>query len=868
MSCAACQARVEKAVSQVAGVDSCAVSLLTNSMNVKGSASPSDVVRAVVKAGYSARLLSSDGVDGLSGGAYSDGKADGNAKAHEAYPDDGRSEIAMLKRRLVFSVAFLALLMYVTMGHNMLGWPIPSFFIGNHMGLVLVQALLSAFVMIVNRRFFSAGLKSVMMRSPNMDALVALGSGVSFAWSISVAFRMSAMLSSGLGDAAILELYHNELYFESAAMIPALITVGKLLEAISKGRTTDALKSLSKLQPDKARALRLGADGKEHEVEIDCRELAVGEVFIVRPGDRMPADGVVLEGFGAADESSLTGESMPVDKEIGSKVSAATLNLSGCLKCKAIKVGGDTSMSRIIRMVSDASSTKAPIARIADRVSSFFVPAVMLLSLAVLVGWIIAGAPAAYAVSRGICVLVISCPCALGLATPVAIMVGNGVGAKNGILIKTAEALENIGKIRTAMIDKTGTITEGALRVSDTMAAPGISEMEMMEVACALESKSSHPIAKAVVRECESRGIPSPCEVADYREVAGSGVEGTFSGQRVFAGNAKRILSSAGFSDFEVFDGLRKKADVLSESGRTLLYFAKDGKLMGFMGLVDSIKETSGSAIDGFARLGVRTVMLTGDNRKVAEYIGKQAGVDDIVAEVFPDEKAQAVLERKNSGLVAMIGDGINDAPALVSADVGIALGAGTDIAMDSADIILVGNDLADALACVKLGRAVIRNIRENLFWAFFYNIICMPLAAGMFGLGMNPMIGAAAMSLSSVTVCLNALRLNRLRIKSSAEKARNSMSQKHDSNSNGETGATRGNGRKSVMMKKINVGGMMCQHCEKNIQQALENLDFVEKAIASHENGTVELEISGEFDLDKVKSVVAGKGYEFKGLA
>ncbi|HAL18913.1 MAG TPA: Cu2+-exporting ATPase [Spirochaetaceae bacterium] len=844
MSCAACQSRVEKAVSQVKGVTGCAVSLLTKSMNVEGTASAESVMRAVAKAGYKAEL---------------EGKA--SASSAVQAEDGFGSETKKLKMRLIASVAFLVALMYVTMGHNMLSWPVPPFFEHNHVGLALVQSILSAAVMIVNRKFFSSGFRSLFAGAPNMDTLVAMGSGVSFAWSIWVFLKMGAMIASGFGNAELAASYHNELYFESAAMIPALITVGKLLEAISKGRTTNALKALAKLQPETANVLRDGA-----EVSVRISELAVGDTFVVRPGEKIPADGIVLDGSGAVDESSMTGESVPSDKTIGDKVSAATIDLSGCLKCRAERVGEDTSMSRIVRMVADASATKAPIARLADRISAVFVPSVLLLSLIVFGGWMISGAQVSQAVSRAICVLVISCPCALGLATPVAIMVGSGLGARNGILVKTAQALESIGKTKVAVFDKTGTITQGKPQMTDIAVATGISEMQLLEAAYSLECKSSHPLAKAVAAECERRGAVA-VEVEDFAEIAGCGVKGAINGIETIAGNRKYIGAIASLSD-----ELSECADELTCQGKTLMVFSQYGKCIGIIGLADSVKPTSEAAIESFRRLGIRTVMLTGDNASAANRIGELCGVDGVVSEVMPDEKAAVVRGFQSCGIVAMTGDGINDAPALASADVGLAIGAGTDIAIDSADIVLVGSSIEDAAAAVRLGRGTLRNIKENLFWAFSYNALCIPLAAGLFGLNMNPMLAAAAMSLSSVSVCLNALRLNRLKIRNASHdrpkrfdsRERNGFEKVlSEIASMRAAGKTKGGTGNMVVLK---VGGMMCSHCEKTVKDALEALDFVEEAVADHKSGTVSLRTSGEFDEQAVVKIINGKGYEYGG--
>jgi Cu2+-exporting ATPase len=828
MSCAACSARVEKAVSQVQGVTSCAVSLLTNSMGVEGTAQSADIIRAVEKAGYGATLR---------------GAAKQNSPARDEIPAD--TETPKLLRRLIASAAFLLVLMYVTMGHNMLSWPVPKFFEHNHLALALLQLLLSAAVIVINQRFFTSGAKALISRAPNMDTLVSLGSAVSFGWSVYVFFRMTGMVAAGADSMAVMEVYHDQLYFESAAMIPALITIGKLLESISKGRTTSALKNLIRLRPKKARLIR---DGQEVEADID--EVRPGDIFAVKPGDAVPADGVVVEGESAVDESALTGESVPADKAAGSTVSAATVNRSGYLKCRATRVGEDTTISQIIRMVSDAAATKAPIARIADRVSGVFVPAVIVLSALVVAGWLIAGAAPGDAIARGICVLVISCPCALGLATPVAVMVGNGLGARNGILIKTGEALETVGKIDIAVLDKTGTVTEGTPVVTDVLPADGVSEDELFEAAASLEAKSEHPLARAVVLEAESRGAAVK-EVSGFKALPGNGIEAYLEGSGLAAGNRKFIGSAVG-SD----GGLFSAGDRLAESGKTPLYFAKDGRLIGMIAVADVIKKTSPAAVRHLKGLGVRVVMLTGDNEKTAAHISAEAGVDEVVANVLPDGKEAHVRALRNGGTVAMVGDGINDAPALVRADVGIAIGAGTDVAIDSASIVLMNGDLEDVAACVRLGRGTLRNIRQNLFWAFFYNIICIPLAAGLFGLRMDPMYAAAAMSLSSVTVCLNALRLNLLKIRDDS-RDRPKRKRKKTGSPEVKTGGT----------VVISVEGMMCEHCEAAVRGALESLGFVGSAQADHAAGTAALRLSGSFDEAAVRAAVENEGYVYGGV-
>ena len=830
MSCAACQARVEKAVSGVPGVTGCAVSLLTNTMSVEGTAAPAEVIGAVEKAGY--------------GAALRDGGKKETKKEEDAV---FQSETPALVRRLILSAVFLLALMYITMGHNMLSWPVPAFFEYNHLGLALTQLLLAAAVMLVNRKFFVSGTKALVGRAPNMDTLVSMGSAVSFAWSVYIVFRMTGMITNGTNNMDLMELYHDRLYFESAAMIPALITVGKLLESISKGRTTSALKNLIRLKPKKARLL-IGGE----ETEVDADTVAPGDVFAVKPGDSIPVDGEVLEGAGAVDESALTGESVPVDKAPGDRVSAATVNCSGYLKCRATRVGEDTALSQIIRMVSDAAATKAPIARIADKVSGVFVPAVIGIALLVAVGWLIAGANAGDALARGISVLVISCPCALGLATPVAIMVGNGLGAKNGILIKTGEALETVGRVTTVALDKTGTITVGEPVVTDLLPAEGVNEERLLTPALALESKSEHPLAKAIVAEGKKRGLTA-VEVQDFKALPGNGVEGTLNGAALCAGSRKYIETKIGPAH-----PLFAAGDKLAEEGKTPLYFAENGKLLGMIAVADVIKQTSPAAVKQLKALGVKVVMLTGDNEKTARFIGEKAGVDEVIANVLPDKKEAVIRELQKGGTVAMVGDGVNDAPALTRADVGIAIGAGTDVAIDSASVVLMNSDLSDAVAAVRLGRGTLRNIHENLFWAFFYNLICIPLAAGLFGLKMDPMYAAAAMSLSSVTVCLNALRLNLLKIHSPAhdrplrKRAKKQPAAAPDAQS-----------EHSIVLE---VEGMMCPHCEATVKAALEALDFIAEATASHETGTVEITFSDNFDEEQAKAAIENKGYAYKG--
>ena len=746
MSCAACQARVEKAVSGVPGVSACSVSLLTNSMGVEGSASDEAVIRAVEKAGYGASLK---------GASEQNRKAGGFAAEEEALKD---RETPKLKRRLVLSVGFLLLLMYITMGHNMWNWPLPAWFQHNHLALTLTQMLLALIVMVINRKFFTSGFGSLMHGAPNMDTLVALGSAVSFGWSLFVFYEMCGMITQGVPNAQLMELYHNQLYFESAAMIPALITVGKMLEAMSKGRTTDALKSLMKLAPKTAVLLR---DGAEVEVPID--EVRSGDVFLVRPGESIPVDGVVLEGNSAVNESALTGESIPVDKTEGDTVSAATINTSGFLRCRATRVGEDTTLSQIVRMVSDAAATKAPIARIADRVSGVFVPAVIGISAVVVLGWLLHGESLSFALARGISVLVISCPCALGLATPVAIMVGNGLGANNGILFKTSEALETAGKVQIIALDKTGTITAGQPQVTDLLPAEGCSGEELLQAAYALESRSEHPLARAIVAEAERRNMAAD-PVDGFRALPGNGLTAKCGGKTLYGGNLSYIKSL-----LRMPAQAEDAAASLAEQGKTPLFFAEDSRLLGMIAVADVIKSDSAEAIASLRKMGIEVCMLTGDNARTAKAIGAQAGVDRVIADVLPDGKEAVIRKLQQRGMVAMVGDGINDAPAIIRSDVGVAIGSGTDIALDSADIVLVRDDLTDVARMIRLSRKVITNIKQNLFWAFFYNALGIPIAAGVLypltGWLLNPMIGAACMCLSSVCVVSNALRLRKLKL-------------------------------------------------------------------------------------------------------
>ena len=823
MSCAACQARVEKAVSAVPGVTSCAVSLLTNSMGVEGTASETEIIKAVTEAGYGASRK----------GAKRDSAPDEDALADRETP--------ALKRRLIASVGFLLVLMYISMGHTMWGWPLLPFLSGNHIGIGIAELLLAAVVMVINQKFFISGFKGLLHRSPNMDTLVALGSGASFVYSTWALFMMTLHPESAME-------YMHELYFESAAMILALITVGKMLEARSKGKTTSALKDLMKLAPKMARVVR---DGKE--VEVGIAEVQKGDIFTVRPGEAIPVDGVVIEGSSAVNEAALTGESIPVDKAEGDGVFAATVNTSGFLKCRATRVGEDTTLSQIIKMVSDAAATKAPIAKTADRVSAVFVPAVMAIALITTAVWLILGRGIGFALPRGISVLVISCPCALGLATPVAIMVGNGMGAKNGILFKTAASLEEAGRAEIAVLDKTGTITEGEPRVTDILPEAGHTEEELLSLAVSLEAKSEHPLAKAVIAEAEGRGI-APLEVRDFSAVAGNGLEAVLDGQRLRGGKISFIGA--------VPDEAKALGERLAGEGKTPLYFSRDGKLIGIIAVADTMKPEAPRAISELRDMGVSVVMLTGDNRRTAEAVGKAAGVDRIIAGVLPDGKEAAVRELQKYGKVIMVGDGINDAPALTRADTGIAIGAGTDVAIDAADVVLVNSRLSDVPAAVRLSRATLRNIKENLFWAFFYNAVCIPLAAGAFtglGITLSPMIGAAAMSLSSFTVVSNALRLNLFDPKS-AKKDRKKAPVELPEHIINET-------EEDIKMEKtIKVNGMMCHHCEMHVKNALEKLPGVESAAANHEANEVVLTLAKEVPEAELKAAVETAGYEYVG--
>ena len=824
MSCAACSARVEKAVSAIPGVTSCSVSLLTNSMGVEGSATPDAVISAVQAAGYGASLK---------GAAQS---VPSIAEQEDALADH---ETPVLKRRLIASLGFLIVLMYFSMGHMMWGWPLPSFFDGNHVAMGLIQMLLTIAVMVINQKFFINGFKSLFHGAPNMDTLVALGATASFGYSTYALFAMTG--AQVRGDAAAVMSYMHEFYFESAAMILALITVGKMLEARSKGKTTDALKSLMKLAPQTATLLRNG-----QEVTVPVAQVKRGDVFVVRPGENIPVDGVILEGESAVNESALTGESIPVDKAVGDSVSAATTNQSGFLRCEATRVGEDTTLSQIIKMVSDAAATKAPIAKVADRVSGVFVPTVITIAVITTAVWLLCGKPIGFALARGISVLVISCPCALGLATPVAIMVGNGLGAKNGILFKTAVSLEETGKTEIVALDKTGTITKGEPRVTDVLPADGLTESVLLALAAALEQRSEHPLARAVMLRAEEDKL-FVSEVSDFRALPGNGLTATLNDEELLGGSLSFISTKA-----NVPQALRDKAEALAEEGKTPLLFARGGKLAGVIAVADVIKEDSPAAIAALRNMGIHVVMLTGDNEKTARAIGRQAGVDEVIAGVLPEGKESVIRSLQKQGKVAMVGDGINDAPALTRADIGIAIGAGTDVAIDAADVVLMKSQLSDVPAAIRLSRATLRNIHENLFWAFFYNVIGIPLAAGVwipiFGWTLNPMFGAAAMSLSSFCVVSNALRLNLFKLHDAGKDKK--IKKKHHK-------------EETTMEKTMKIEGMMCGHCEAAVKKALEAVDGVASAEVSHTSGTAVVTLSKPVDSAVLKKAVEDKDYK-----
>ena len=831
MSCAACSSRVEKAVSKVPGVTSCSVSLLTNSMGVEGTASEQEIIKAVTDAGYGASK-----------------KGEGTAKTQSSSVSAGEDMLKdrttpALKKRLIASLGFLIVLMYFSMGHMMWGWPVPGFMKDNHVMMGLLQMLLTIAVMVINQKFFISGFKGLIHRAPNMDTLVALGSGASFVYSTYALFAMTDAQMRGDMDAVM--SYMHDFYFESAAMILALITVGKMLEARSKGKTTDALKGLMKLAPKTAVVIR-----GEKEVQVSIEQVQKGDCFVVKPGENIPVDGEVIEGNSAVNESALTGESIPVDKAVGDKVSAATVNQSGYLKCRATRVGEDTTLSQIIQMVSDAAATKAPIAKIADRVSGVFVPMVITIAVLTIIVWLIAGQSIGFALSRGIAVLVISCPCALGLATPVAIMVGNGMGARNGIMFKTAVSLEETGKMQIVALDKTGTITSGEPKVTDIIPAAGVTEDTLLKYAYALENKSEHPLARAILEKAkeENAGIE---EVTGFQALPGNGLTAILDGHTLYGGNHTFISSKV-----SVDGDIQKKAEKLAEAGKTPLFFGNEDRLLGVIAVADVIKEDSPQAIKELQNMGIHVVMLTGDNERTAKAIGQQAGVDEVIAGVLPEGKEQVIRKLKEKGKVAMVGDGINDAPALTRADMGIAIGAGTDVAIDAADVVLMKSRLSDVPAAIRMSRATLRNIHENLFWAFFYNIIGIPLAAGvwypLFGWKLNPMFGAAAMSLSSFCVVSNALRLNLFKMyDASKDKKLKAKKEKKRSKKEDKT-----------MKKIMHIEGMMCGHCEAAVKKALEALPQVDEAVVSHEAGTAELTLNAEIADDVLKKTVEDKDY------
>lgn len=819
MSCAACSSRVEKAVSKVEGVQSCSVSLLTNSMGVEGSASEESIIAAVEKTGYGASVA-------------------GAEKKQSAETDQLKDkDTPVLMHRLIASVGFLAVLMYISMGHMMLGWPLPNFFTDNHIAMGLVQLLLCVIIMVINQKFFINGFKGLIHRSPNMDTLVALGSGASFVYSVYALFAMTD--AQVKGNTELVMSYMHEFYYESAAMILTLITVGKMLEAHSKGKTTNALKALLNLAPKKATLL---IDGKETEVTVD--KVKKGDVFVVRPGESIPVDAEITDGSTAVDESALTGESIPVDKVVGDTVSAGTINKSGFIKCSATAVGEDTALSQIIKMVSDAAATKAPVAKIADKVSGVFVPAVIVIALITIAVWLLCGQTVGYALARGISVLVISCPCALGLATPVAIMVGNGMGARKGILFKTAASLEEAGKTQIAVLDKTGTITKGEPKVTDIIPFE-ITENELLKYAYSIEAKSEHPLAKAIIVKAEELSL-NPYEVTDFKAESGNGLSAEYNGKRIIGGSKKYISSIIGISN-----DILSKADKLSEEGKTPLFFMLDNKLLGIIAVADVIKEESPQAIKQLQNMGIKVVMLTGDNERTAKAVGKLAGVDEVIAGVLPDGKEKVVADLKKQGKVLMVGDGINDAPALTRADIGMAIGSGTDIAIDAADVVFMKSKLTDVPAAVRLSRKTLRNIHENLFWAFIYNVIGIPLAAGVWipllGWQLNPMFGAAAMSLSSFCVVTNALRLNFFDITNPKKDRKIKYKSKKDDN---------------AMTKTMKIDGMMCSHCEGRVKQSLEGLAQVSQAEVSHEKGTAVVTLTAEVSNDVLKKTVEDQGY------
>ena len=883
MSCAACQARVEKAVGKVEGVTSCSVSLLTNSMGVEGTAAPEDIIRAVTDAGYGASLKNAAPDRGDAGAAGISAKL---AAEEEALKDH---ETPKLRRRLILSLGFLLILMYFSMGHMMFGFPLPAFFEGNHVAMGLIQMVLAAIVMIINQKFFTSGFRSLFHGAPNMDTLIALGSMAGFVYSTVILFLMTRAVADG-NEAAVME-YMMEFYFESSAMILALITVGKMLEAYSKGKTTSALKSLMKLAPKTATLVR---DGQEVVVPID--EVRKGDIFVVRPGENIPVDGIVLEGTGAVNESALTGESIPVDKEPGSEVSSATLNQSGFLKCEASRIGEDTTLSQIIKMVSDAAATKAPVARLADKISGVFVPVVIGIAVVTFVIWkFLAGAPLGWSLARAITVLVVSCPCALGLATPVAIMVGNGVGAKNGILFKNAEALQETGNVQIVALDKTGTITSGTPVVTDLVPAGGVTKEQLLELAFALEQKSEHPLARAVTEYGKKQGLKA-LEVTEFSALPGNGLKAVLPAAASAAvpapagvSGGKPVTLTGGNLKFisamvPVSAEIREAAERLAAEGKTPLFFAEDDRLLGIIAVADTMKEDSAEAIRELRNMGIHVVMLTGDNRRTAEAIGRQAGVSEVIAGVLPDGKEAVIRKLQEHGKVAMVGDGINDAPALTRADIGIAIGAGTDVAIDAADVVLMKSRLSDVSGAVRLSRATYKNILENLFWALIYNTLLIPTAAGayvhLFGITMNPMLGAAAMSLSSFCVVTNALRLNLLKVHDASKdrplkhpvqtdsEGKLLGTSEPEAGENGNDHADAGNGGKgNEMTKTMKIEGMMCMHCEATVKKALEKLDGVESAQVSHEAGTAVVTLSADVADDVLKKAVEDKDYTVTGI-
>ena len=825
MHCAACSASVEKAVSRVPGVTACSVSLLTNSMGVEGSASAGEIIAAVERVGYGASVKGAGAAD----------KQPAAAEAGDALRD---RETPALKRRLLWSAGFLLVLMYFSMGHMMWGWPLPAFYDGNHVAMGLTQLLLTVIIMVINQRFFISGFGSLWRRTPNMDTLVALGSMAAFVYSTYALFAMTGAQMQGDADAVM--RYMMEFYFESAAMILTLITLGKMLEARSRGKTTDALRGLMKLAPQTAVILRGGA-----ETTVPIAQVRKGDIFLVRPGESIPVDGVVLEGSSAVNESALTGESIPVDKAAGDAVSAATLNQSGFIKCRATRVGEDTTLSRIIRMVSDAAATKAPIAKVADRVSGVFVPAVIAIAAVTAAVWLLLGQSLGYALARGISVLVISCPCALGLATPVSIMVGNGLGAKNGILFKTAVSLEEAGKMRIVALDKTGTITSGEPSVTDILPAPGVGEDELLRMADALERRSEHPLARAILQKAEERGLTAEGEIADFQALPGNGLTATWKGAALAAGNLSFLCTQA-----QIPDEVQESADQLAQQGKTPLFFSRDGRFCGIIAVADVIKEDSPRAVHELQNMGLRVVMLTGDNQRTARAIGRQAGVDEVIAGVLPEGKESVIRSLQQKGRVAMVGDGINDAPALTRADIGIAIGAGADVAVDAADVVLMQSRLSDVPAAIRLSRATLRNIHENLFWAFFYNAVGIPLAAGVFvplGLTLSPMFAAAAMSLSSFCVVSNALRLNLFDLRNTGKDEKHKTKHKE---------------KRKTMVKTMKIEGMMCGHCEARIRKALEALPEVEQAAVSHEAGEAVVRLKAEIADAALKKAVEEQDY------